>query len=71
MAADIELSDAFRRLVDMLEFPERIPVFVPMIMREIHFLSCPAVWGATSAFQHILDAGIPDTPGDFLAPHQL
>lgn len=37
MDADLELLDAFRRLADLLEFPERIPVFAPMIMRELHF----------------------------------
>lgn len=46
MAADIELLDAFRRLVNLLEFPERIPVFVPMIMREIHFFILSGSLGA-------------------------
>lgn len=32
-----ELLDAFLRLVDLLDAPERIPVFAPMILREIHF----------------------------------
>lgn len=32
-----ELLDAFVRLVDLLDTPSRIPIFAPMILREIHF----------------------------------
>lgn len=32
-----ELLEAFTRLVDLLDTPSRIPVFAPMILREIHF----------------------------------
>ena len=32
-----ELLEAFMRLVDLLGTPSRIPVFAPMILREIHF----------------------------------
>lgn len=32
-----ELLDAFNRLLLLLDTPERIPVFAPMLMREIHF----------------------------------
>ena len=46
MDADPELLDAFRRLVKLLEFPERIPVFAPMIMREIHFFILSGNLGA-------------------------
>lgn len=35
--ASEELLDAFLRLVDLLDTPERIPVFAPMLLREIHF----------------------------------
>lgn len=35
--AELELMDAFRRLVSLLEHPERIPILAPMILREIHF----------------------------------
>ena len=34
---DLPLLDAFRRLVDLLEYPERIPILAPMVLREIHF----------------------------------
>ncbi len=32
-----ELLEAFIRLVDLLNTPSRIPIFAPMILREIHF----------------------------------
>ena len=32
-----ELLEAFIRLVDLLDTPSRIPVFAPMLLREIHF----------------------------------
>jgi AraC-like DNA-binding protein len=32
-----ELLDAFLRLVELLDNPERIPILAPMIIREIHF----------------------------------
>lgn len=32
------LLDAFLRLVDVLDTPERIPVLAPMLLREIHYL---------------------------------
>lgn len=32
-----DLLDAFIRLVDLLDTPSRIPIFAPMILREIHF----------------------------------
>lgn len=32
-----DLLEAFIRLVDLLDTPSRIPVFAPMILREIHF----------------------------------
>lgn len=32
-----DLLDAFIRLVDLLDAPSRIPIFAPMILREIHF----------------------------------
>lgn len=35
--ASEELLEAFIRLVDLLDTPSRIPVFAPMILREIHF----------------------------------
>ncbi len=35
--ASEELLEAFIRLVDLLDTPSRIPVFAPMIFREIHF----------------------------------
>jgi AraC-like DNA-binding protein len=35
--ARLELLEAFLRLVNLLDTPERIPVIVPMIMREIHY----------------------------------
>lgn len=34
---DPEVHDAFLRLVELLEKPERIPVLAPMIIREIHY----------------------------------
>jgi AraC-like DNA-binding protein len=35
--ADPEVMEAFLRLVELLEKPERIPVLAPMIIREIHY----------------------------------
>jgi AraC-like DNA-binding protein len=35
--ATAELLDACLRLLNLLDTPERIPVFAPMIMREIHY----------------------------------
>lgn len=35
---DAALMDAFLRLVDVLDTPERIPVLAPMLLREIHYL---------------------------------
>jgi AraC-like DNA-binding protein len=35
--AHLELLEAFLRLVNLLDTPERIPVIAPMIMREIHY----------------------------------
>ena len=35
--ADTNLLDAFARLVELLETPERVPVLAPMILREIHY----------------------------------
>jgi AraC-like DNA-binding protein len=35
--ATSELLDAFLRLLNLLDTPERIPVFAPMIIREIHY----------------------------------
>ncbi len=32
-----DLLEAFTRLVDLLDTPSRIPIFAPMILREIHF----------------------------------
>ena len=37
IGVDLSLLDAFRRLVDLLEYPERIPILAPMILKEIHF----------------------------------
>lgn len=37
MDVGFELLDAFRRLVNLLEYPENIPLFGNAIMREIHF----------------------------------
>lgn len=37
MDVSFELLDAFRRLVNLLEYPESIPLFGNAIMREIHF----------------------------------
>jgi AraC-like DNA-binding protein len=34
---DLEMLNAFLRLVELLDTPERIPVFAPMIIREIHY----------------------------------
>jgi AraC-like DNA-binding protein len=36
-AATSELLDACLRLLSLLDTPERIPIFAPMIMREIHY----------------------------------
>lgn len=46
MDANPELLDAFRRLLNLLESPERIPFFAPMIMREIHFFILSGSLGA-------------------------
>lgn len=35
--ADSNLLDAFARLVELLNTPERVPVLAPMILREIHY----------------------------------
>lgn len=35
--ASIDILDAFLRLVNLLDTPERIPVLEPMIIREIHY----------------------------------
>ena len=41
-----EVLDAFLRLVDLLDNPERIPILAPMIIREIHYhlLAGPQGW---------------------------
>lgn len=46
MDAGPELLDAFRRLLNLLETPERIPLFAPMILREIHFFVLAGNLGA-------------------------
>lgn len=40
-----ELLGAFIRLVELLEAPDRIPIFAPMILREIHFHLLTGVQG--------------------------
>lgn len=37
MDVDFELLDSFRRLVNLLDHPERIAILAPMIIREIHY----------------------------------
>lgn len=44
--ADGELLEAFVRLVDLLKTPSRIPVFAPMILREIHFHLLAGAFGS-------------------------
>lgn len=46
MDASPKLLDAFLRLVEVLDTPERIPVLAPMIEREIHYLLLSGPQGA-------------------------
>lgn len=43
--ASQELLDAFLRLIDLLDHPERITVLAPMIIREIHYLLLTGPYG--------------------------